>query len=200
MIPILDKIRRSGGSITVLDGRLRIEAPPGTLSEQDRQVLAQHRQDLLRLFAPSIPVVDVKDATAFQPRKCAVETVECEDGKVRQAEAAAIQWVEGLTPEAAAAAVETAVREWDALTGGHQQADRQPDQDLDQDLDQQQHHAGDLDQWLRENTVEPIECGKCGSLDQWQSIAGSWHCSRCDPLIKAAIIRERAARLRRRYA
>lgn len=39
MIPIIDKIRRAGGRVLVLDGRVRIAASPETLSDQDRQRL-----------------------------------------------------------------------------------------------------------------------------------------------------------------
>lgn len=96
MIPILDKIRRAGGRVVVRDQAVRIEAPPGTLSDQDRQVLAQHRETLLRLFPPAEPVV--VDPYLDQERQ-------------------AIQWVESLSPAEAEVVVETAVRDWGRLTG-----------------------------------------------------------------------------------
>jgi hypothetical protein len=108
----------------------KIDSTGGTIVVRDKRVLAQHRQDLLRLFAPAEPAV------------------------VDQA-------------------------------------------DQDQHLDQGP-PVVDLDAWNRDNTVEPAECDQCGGLERWQSIAGKWHCSHCDPPIKGAIIRERAAALRRR--
>lgn len=153
MITILDKIRRSGGSIVVLDGKLRIEAPAGTLSDQDKQVLAQHRETLLRLLTPPEPVV------------------------VDLGERQAIQWVEALDPAEAEAVVETAVREWDEIVRSDQEVDgwSQPNSDLSSTGQDQEVEVVDLDAWLRENTVEPIPCGKCGGLERWQDGGGSWH-------------------------
>lgn len=56
----------------------------------------------------------------------------------------------------------------------------------------------DLDQWLRDNTIPlPAACDKCGGLDQWQDLAGGWHCSACSSRLTAQRLRERAERLRR---
>lgn len=41
-------------------------------------------------------------------------------------------------------------------------------------------------------------CDKCDSLDLWQSVAGNWHCAKCDPPEVARALRERAAELRMR--
>lgn len=176
MIAVLDKIRQAGGRVVVQDQAVRIEAPPGLLTDQDRQVLAQHRQDLLRLFAPAEPVV--VDPYLDQERQ-------------------AIQWVEALSPAEAERVVGTAVEEWDTLV-------RSDHQDLDQGQHREvdhvhvQHLDQDLDQWLRDNTVEPADCDKCGSLDRWQDLTGGWHCGKCDPPVVGLRVREQAAALRRR--
>jgi hypothetical protein len=156
-LDVLSTIRHAGGSVVVRDGDLLIRAPGGLLTPEHKAVLDRHKAVLVRLLAPMVPVVD-------------------------QAEREAIQRVESLSPETAEIVVGTAVREWDALTGGDEP------------------EVVDLDAWLRENTVTPIECGKCGSLDRWQDLAGGWHCGKCDPPIRARVTRERVARLRRQYA
>ena len=46
-------------------------------------------------------------------------------------------------------------------------------------------------------------CATCGRLELWQSLAGCWHCMRCDPPIKGRRLRELAAKLKnqpRRFA
>lgn len=58
----------------------------------------------------------------------------------------------------------------------------------------------DLDKWLAENTVPPVACENCGGLDRWEDLVGSWHCAKCDPPLPAQRLRERAARIRGRYA
>ena len=163
MIPILDKIRRSGGSVVVLDdGRLRIEAPPGTLTDQDRQVLARHKQDLLRLFAPVEPVV--VDPYLDQERQ-------------------AIQWVETLSPEAAAVVVTTALQEWDKIVN----ANEYPGSPVSNDS--------------ADSTIDvPPPCGRCGGIEVWLDIPGNLHCKRCEPPSRrAAILRELAGRLREKH-
>ncbi len=42
----------------------------------------------------------------------------------------------------------------------------------------------------------PDPCPECGTLEQWQTVAGNWRCLRCDPPTKARRLRERADRLR----
>lgn len=49
---------------------------------------------------------------------------------------------------------------------------------------------------LAPDELEP--CPMCGTLELWQTIAGSWRCQRCDPPTSARRLRELAARLRRR--
>jgi Zn ribbon nucleic-acid-binding protein len=138
LIETLAKIDNSGGTILVRDQEVRCRVRPGTLTDQDRAILAQHRDDILAMLG----AVDV-------------DTIPPHSGKT------------GVMSTSAA--------------------------DTDQDQANQ-----DVDQWLRDNTVEPMECGKCGSLDQWQDLAGGWHCRSCDPPVVAQRVRERAAELRRR--
>lgn len=57
--------------------------------------------------------------------------------------------------------------------------------------------AGETDEAIE--VIDPDEltpCPKCGTLEQWQSLAGNWRCLRCDPPTKARRLRERAARLK----
>lgn len=50
---VLSKIRQAGGSISVQDQELRIQAPPGLLSTKDRGLLVQYKTDLVKLLAPT---------------------------------------------------------------------------------------------------------------------------------------------------
>lgn len=111
MIPILDKIRRSGGSVVVVGDKVWIAAPPGLLSNQERQLLAKHKQDLLRLFEPREAVVD-----PYQDQE-------------RQS----IKWVENLDPAKAALVVGVAVQEWDDLVRLDQQAPEPTAESVDMD-------------------------------------------------------------------
>ena len=52
------------------------------------------------------------------------------------------------------------------------------------------------DGWPPNTIVPPEGCKQCGSLDQWQSMAGDWHCSICEPPTKSRAWLERAAKLR----
>ena len=52
-ITVLDKIDQAGGRLSVADGRLRVEAPAGLLSDQDRAVLARHRAGLIDALTPA---------------------------------------------------------------------------------------------------------------------------------------------------
>jgi hypothetical protein len=47
---------------------------------------------------------------------------------------------------------------------------------------------------------EVAPCGKCGSIELWKSMAGTWRCLNCDPPSVARRLRRRAEELRRRYA
>lgn len=47
---------------------------------------------------------------------------------------------------------------------------------------------------------EEIDCPdpcSCGSLELWQSLAGKWHCLRCEPPTRAQQLRERVLKLGR---
>jgi hypothetical protein len=46
----------------------------------------------------------------------------------------------------------------------------------------------------------PAPCPRCGKLELWETLAGSWRCLRCDPPATAHRIRKRAAMLRSFYA
>lgn len=139
---VIDKIRQAGGSIWSEDQELQIKAPAGLLSDQDRSVLIDHKNDLVPLLSRSTIPVD--------------DPVERE----------AIVW-----------------------------ADTAPTKEIEQALAKFE----DLDQWLRENTIEPVPCESCGGLERWEDLAGGWHCLLCDPPIRARKFRERVAKIRQRY-
>ena len=81
-IEIINTIRQAGGSVQSIDGSLRILAPAGTITDEDRLVLTEAKEDLVRLLAPADP------------------------------EREAIQWVESLSDEQAETVVDQARREW----------------------------------------------------------------------------------------
>jgi hypothetical protein len=90
MIEVLDKIRQAGGTLAVVGKDLRLRVPKGLLTPADRSILVEHRDDLLRLLAPS--------GNGDPERE-------------------AIQWAEGLSPAAAAVVLERACRELAEITG-----------------------------------------------------------------------------------
>ena len=85
-IEILSKIRQSGGTVQVEDGDLLVRTPGGSLSDEERIVLGEHKADLVRLLAPVDP------------------------------EREAIQWAETADDDDLDQAVEAAVREWEEIT------------------------------------------------------------------------------------
>jgi hypothetical protein len=51
-----------------------------------------------------------------------------------------------------------------------------------------------IEAWPPVDAVDPQTCLTCGGLHAWQSMAGRWRCSRCDPPVTA----ERLLALRER--
>jgi len=141
-LDVLAKIDSTGGTVVVRDGGVRARVRPGTLSEADREILAQHRDDVIAMLTP----VDVDRITPHSGKTGVVST----------------------------SAVST-------------DQDQQPEVEV----------VEDLDQWLRDNTIEVVPCDKCGSVDRWEDLAGGWHCSACSSPLTAQRLRERAERLRR---
>ena len=50
------------------------------------------------------------------------------------------------------------------------------------------------------DTLDPDDvpaCPTCGSYEQWQSISGVWHCSRCDPPHRSNLLQRKAGRFKR---
>jgi hypothetical protein len=56
----------------------------------------------------------------------------------------------------------------------------------------------DLDEPVEE-IVPPPACRQCGSLELWQTLAGTWRCLRCDPPIHARRLEEKARQLREQF-
>ncbi|NLX95980.1 MAG: hypothetical protein GXY83_07375 [Rhodopirellula sp.] len=174
MISTLSKIRQAGGMVVVLDGKVRIEAPPGLLSDRDKQILADHKQDLLRLLGPAETTI------------------------VADPEREAIQWIESLPPAEAEQVVETAIREWREIVGATEtEAVETPVVDqVEATIVVSPIEATEVVEW--EDGIEPPPpCDKCGSLELWETVGGSWHCQRCDPPIRSEMLRLRARRLRK---
>ena len=86
-VEILSKIRQAGGTVRSDGDSLTIDAPRETLSQEDRVVLADNKETLVRLLAP----ID--------------------------AEREAIRWVEGLSDQEAETVVEGAIDGWTELVG-----------------------------------------------------------------------------------
>lgn len=147
---VITKIRQAGGMIWSEDQDLRIEAPVGLLTPEDRTVLAEYKTDLIPLLSRPIPVDD-------------------------PVEREAIVWAD----TAPAAALDQALAEWDEIV----EADLPP--------------VEDLDQWLRENTIEPVVCD-CGGLERWQDLAGGWHCTLCRPPMRSEMLRLQVRQILRR--
>ena len=150
---VINKIRNAGGSVWGEDGDLRIEAPVGLLTPEDKSVLTQFKTDLVPLLARPMQLDDPDEREA-------------------------IVWAETAPAEEVDQALDRALVEYDHIVG-------------------EELVVEDLDQWLADNTIEPISCDDCGGLERWEDIAGGWHCNRCDPPLRAQTLRLQVARLRR---
>jgi len=84
---VLQKIRQTGGSVSVRDQELRIQAPAGLLTPEDHELLAKHKADLMRLLAPSYEEI----------------------------ERSAIQWESSAPAEELDQALDQARREWELI-------------------------------------------------------------------------------------
>jgi hypothetical protein len=58
-VEVLAKIDNGGGMITIRDQEVRLRVRPGLLTDQDREILARHRDDVLCMLTP----VDVDTTT-----------------------------------------------------------------------------------------------------------------------------------------
>ena len=84
MNELLDKIQASGGTIEVIDGDLRIRVPKGLLSDQDKVVLVERRDQVIRLLEARNTVQELYVSTKY-PTLCeqnmgwdqAVEPIPC---------------------------------------------------------------------------------------------------------------------------
>lgn len=55
-VTLLDSLRDMGATVTVAGDKLRIEAPDGTVTPELRQVLTEHKPELLALLKRTLPV------------------------------------------------------------------------------------------------------------------------------------------------
>lgn len=175
---IVEKIRKAGGSIWGEQNNLRIvNVSIGLLTPEDKQVLAEFKSQLIPVL--SRPVSDE-------------ETAERE----------AIIWTETAPAEELDQALAQAITEFDQIVQADrpvviQEAAREELETILAGPDQEIEFIPDLDEWLDTNTIDPVICDGCGSLDRWQDLVGGWHCTRCDPPLRAQMLRLQAARLRR---
>src|SRR5262245_15969498 len=96
-IEVLNQIKQAGGTVEVLDQDLRLRVPKGfDLDQEQRQVLAEHKAELVRLLAPA-------------PVK--VQTVVEDDYET--AERAAIEWEAGLDQDQADTVANAAIEAFD---------------------------------------------------------------------------------------
>lgn len=58
---LLRAIRQSGATVVVEDGSLRIKAPAGRISPEDRQVIAEYKVEILSLLAEELTAPDEAD-------------------------------------------------------------------------------------------------------------------------------------------
>jgi len=156
---VINRIRQAGGSIWSENGDLRVEAPVGLLTPEDRSVLAEFKTDLVPLLSHPIPVDD-------------------------PVEREAIVWAEAAPAAEIDQALDQALAEWDLIVEADLQVE-EPAAEL----------AEDLDQWLDENTVEPVPCHHCGSLEVWEDLVGRLHCAVCNPPLRAQMLRLQVKRL-----
>jgi hypothetical protein len=52
---LLDRLTARGVHLSAAGGRLRVDSPAGTLKDNDRRELAEHKAELLKLLASSAP-------------------------------------------------------------------------------------------------------------------------------------------------
>ena len=62
----------------------------------------------------------------------------------------------------------------------------------------------DWQRWWAHSTFEelpepPSPCSECGSLELWETLAGTWRCVHCDPPSTAVRLLDQAAAIRRRH-
>ena len=170
-IEILSRIRQSGGSVRVADGDLQISAPGGTLSPEDRLVLASHKPDLVRLLNP----VDE--------------------------EKAAVRWVESLSDADAETIVETARREWSEIVDepGTDSIYTKIERTVEESFAEfgveveARFQAGTHNRWLDDpegpDEVLPGEpCLNCSSLEFWENHLGDRFCQQCRPVCRSEAI------------
>lgn len=70
LVDTIAKLADAGGMIRVTGGKVRVEAPPGLLTGRDREILAQHRDDVIAMLTP----VDVDRITPHSAKTAIVST------------------------------------------------------------------------------------------------------------------------------
>lgn len=72
---ILSTIRQAGGTISVLDGDLRLRVPKGLLSAADKAVLVEHREEVVRLLLNNTTIPPVVEAPVEKITDSTIEPV-----------------------------------------------------------------------------------------------------------------------------
>ena len=208
MNAILSKVRTAGGAISVLDGDLRLKAPAGLLDDRDRQVLVEHRDELILLLTPARAwrehIEELRDLAREQGLMLmrqelpggATDRLCFAPLKKQKPTRSKLFWYpseetarindqgDPIRVETFEQALALAVR---VTTQTKQKRRRSATATATADL------------W--EQGVEPpAPCRQCGSLEQWQDFADRWHCQSCDPsgLERSVRLIGTAARIRGR--
>ncbi len=80
MIETLDRIMAAGGDVWVVGGDLRLKVPKGLLSDQERQLLAERKAEIVKLLADepvvetpvvvTMPEQDLDEEIVVPPARC----------------------------------------------------------------------------------------------------------------------------------
>jgi len=169
-LDILSTIRQAGGRVVVLDGDLQVVAPPGLLSPQDKQVLAENKAALVGILPDA--------------ERDAIQEVE----RLPQAEAEAVveaarrEWSEIVGGDQQ---VEEVVR---AEIVGDELRLHCPTPEIASAIEAGRDRLERLLVDMQAEEPEeyqivacPPPCPQCDSLRLWEGIDGRWYCLACHP-------------------
>ncbi len=200
-LEVIANIRRSGGSITVNDGKLKVVAPVEVVNAL-RPALAEFKPILLSLLAAQPAVeTDLDKPDWWNPGLSDQDNRDLDQffGHSSDPERRAIQWVESLSPSNSRAVVSAAIVQLDSITGRTDQTREQSEQS-EQAAACSFSGTGREQSEQSEQTFEPVPCAKCGSISAWWDLADGRHCDQCDPPIRSQFIASRVKLLLADYA
>ena len=201
-LEVIASIRQAGGSITVNDGKLKVVAPPEVVQAL-RQALEESKAILLSLLAIK-PVVETE---IDRPDWWNLNISDRDNRDLDQffgwssdPERRAIQWTESLSRIQGQQVLEAAVVQLNEIAGGARCANEklrtnELSQTVAVDSSQCQNELNEP----YEQSIEPENCPKCGSISVWLDATGKRHCDQCDPPIRSQFVASRVQALRERY-